>query len=330
MMTAMALTYDVPLSSLLEGFASVSPEFDLEITGITIDSRKIKTGDLFFACHCKYSNSIQFIKEAISAGACAIVAESDCLPEDADYNIPLFSVADLHSKIGIIAARFYGQPSRDMTVIGVTGTDGKTSVSYLLAQALSTGQKHTAGFIGTLGYGSVDNLEPGPNTTPDPITLQRLLADMKDQGISTVVMEVSSHGLDQYRVVGVDFDLAIFTNLGRDHLDYHNDIEDYSNTKQSFFTEYSIGKVVINLDDDVGGLILNKLGNNIQAVTYTIVNDLNLHLDTSFQTVAGKMDINPSGKMILELKTPWGEGYLETNFVGKFNAYNLMACLTSL
>ncbi len=238
-------------------------------------------------------------------------------------------MADLNNRTGVIASRYFGDPSSDMTVIGITGTNGKTSVSYTLAQALSSDNKQ-CGLIGTLGYGTVNELNDSLTTTPDPVTLHHLLADMQDKCISDIVMEVSSHALDQHRIAGINFDLGIFTNLSRDHLDYHNDIESYANTKRRFFTDYSIHKVVINIDDEVGDSILNNLDESVEVVAYTLVEDLTDINHLKFPIVAGKINIHSTNGMTLDLKTPWGEGRLETKLLGEFNAYNLLACIATL
>ena len=330
MMAAKAITEGMPLSSLLEGIFSIVPDEDLYITGISLDSRTIKPGDLFIACGSGSNNGIQYIDDAIKAGAIAVIVEVGCLPETVNYKVPVFNVEKLDTKTGIIAGHFYGQPSSELTIAGITGTNGKTSVSYLLAQALSVDCKQDCGLIGTLGYGSVKDLVPGPHTTPDPVTLQHLLADMRDQGFSNVVMEVSSHGLDQHRIAGVDFDLAVFTNLSRDHLDYHKDLAEYADAKKKFFTDYSVSKAVLNLDDELGRSILDVLDKKINTIAYTLVGDKDHSCQKSVPTITGQIKAGLSRKMVLELKTPWGDGFLESRLFGKFNAYNLMACVASL
>jgi len=329
MMAAISLTQGIPLSSLLQGFSPLSPTEDMEVTGLAIDSRAVEAGDLFIA----YREGTKFIDNAIHAGACAIVAEMDSLSDLVKSKVPVFYVTDLNSKAGTIASRFYGEPSRAMTITGVTGTNGKTSISYILAQALSFGDRD-CGLMGTLGYGTVNDLNEGLTTTPDPVTLQHLLFDMRDQDLSQVVMEVSSHSLDQHRIAGVDFDLGIFTNLSRDHLDYHGDIENYANTKRQFFTDYSISKAVINIDDELGQVIVGDLeqaiDQDIKVVAYTLVEDLESISESSVPLVAGKINSDTSNGIVLELTTPWGTGLLETNLLGKFNAYNLLACLAAL
>ena len=325
MMAAISLTDGIPLSELLNDFVSELPPGDLLVTGVAIDSRQVQPGDLFIA----YRQGANFIKDAVNAGASAVVAENFDLSGYEKREIPVFNVSGLNSKTGKIISRFYDNPSSKINMIGVTGTNGKTSVSYLLAQALSTGE-NKCGLFGTLGYGTLNNLKEAITTTPDPVTLQRLFYDMAKDNLRYVVMEVSSHGLDQGRVVGVDFDMGIFTNLTHDHLDYHGDIKNYANSKQKFFTEYPLKKAVINLDDELGKSIVNILDRNIEAVGYVLVDDLNVLPQTSIPLVAGKIDSNHENSLKIYLRTPWGNGSLESNLTGSFNAYNLLACVGAL
>ena len=330
MMAVRSIITGYPLSALLRGFMSATSFVDVNVTGIAIDSRKVLPGDLFIACRMDQRSAITYINKAISAGASAVVAEAGNLPESLQCSVPVVWIDNLISKTGFIADRFYGHPSGEMTAIGVTGTNGKTSVSHILAQTLSDSRKNLCGLIGTLGYGQIDNLVQGLNTTPDPITLHHLLANMRDQNITQVVMEVSSHGLDQYRIAGVDFDIAIFTNLSRDHLDYHGDMESYANAKRRFFTDYQIGKAVINLDDNFGRSLIEELSENVQVIAYSLDADANLQLNKNILLVSGKIVSELPEKLTLEINTPWGAGCLTSNLMGKFNAHNLLACLSAL
>jgi UDP-N-acetylmuramoyl-L-alanyl-D-glutamate--2,6-diaminopimelate ligase len=329
MMAASKLTSKRTLSSLLAGLVDVSEDQDMEVIGISLDSRNVKNGQLFIACNCEYSYGARYIDQAIKSGAGAIVTESGTRSETSIENIPVLYVKDLHLKTGIIASRFYDNPAQLMTVTGVTGTNGKTTISYIIAHALSYDSKNLCGLIGTLGYGPVNKLVHAVNTTPDPITTHKLLSQMRDQGIFQVVMEISSHGIDQHRIEGIDFDLAIFTNLSRDHLDYHGDMNDYAKTKLLFFTDYPIKKAVINIDDNLGKVILQNLNNEIEVVVYTLAGNVDDD-EKKIPKVVGKIEKSTLNQMSLMLMTPWGEGVLNSNLTGKFNAYNLMASLASL
>src|SRR3990167_2085398 len=196
------------LSFLLNKICSVSSIFDREITGLALDSRQVKSGDLFFAYKGTQLDGREFIDEAIQKGAVAILVEE----KTETHNVPIFIVENLNQKISEIAARFYNNPTKSLHIVGITGTNGKTSCSHFIAAAL---QQLTipCGIIGTLGYGVHGNIEPTHLTTPDAITLQKILANFLAKNIKTVTMEVSSHSLEQGRVDNIDFDIGIFTNL---------------------------------------------------------------------------------------------------------------------
>lgn len=330
MMNAKSLISGCPLESLLEGIVDKFPVTGINITGIATDSRKVTSGNLFIACIVGSVSNIQYINDAVKNGAVAVLIDENELPEPCICSVPVFRTKELVKKIGIIADRYYQHPSSDIRVVGVTGTNGKTSVSYLLTQCLETSSENGCGLIGTLGYGRINNLVPGPNTTPEPITLQALLADMRDRKLREVVMEVSSHGLDQYRVTGVRFNLAIFTNLSRDHLDYHKTLQDYAASKQRLFNEYGIKKHVINIDDELGKKIFNELPDDVEKAGCTLENHIYESEHNKEDLVYGKViDINPGG-MKVEIYSPWGKGILSTQFIGIFNLRNILSVLSAL
>ena len=206
-------------SNLLEPWVQNS-EFnlknDITVQGLALDSRDVAPGYVFFACLGEHVNGVRFIDDAIAQGAVAILVEGETVRVDWKDDVPLVYLPNLYEKAGLIAARFFDEPSHAMQVIGVTGTNGKTSVCYMLAQVLSALGKKTC-LIGTLGNGEIHALEKTAFTTPDPIALQYQLAAFRDAQVDVVVMEVSSHALSQGRVNGVAFDYAVFTNLSRDH-----------------------------------------------------------------------------------------------------------------
>ena len=324
MMTAISLTEGMPLSSLLQEYATVSPSDDLVATGVAIDSRLVQPGDLFIA----YRQGAKFIDEAINAGASAIVVENK-LEKLKNKDIPVFNVTALNNTAGRIISRFYDNPSSKLNMIGVTGTNGKTSVSYLLSQALTT-INSKCGLLGTLGYGTIDNLMNAITTTPDPVSLQKLMFDMAFEKMRYVVMEVSSHSLDQGRVSGIDFDMGIYTNLTHDHLDYHGDMNNYAKSKQLLFTEYPLKKAVINIDDQQGRSILNIIDQKIDVVGFTLLDDLENLPQLNIPLVAGKINPDHENGLKINLQTPWGQDSLESNLIGSFNAYNLLACVGAL
>lgn len=330
MMAAYTLPSGYPLDILLKNLTAETVLPDIHVTGITTDSRKVNPGDLFVAYRIGEHSSVPYIADAVKAGACAVVADAGSLPEVFPCSVPLYRIEQLYKVIGIIADRFYDHPSSGMTVIGVTGTNGKTSVSHLLAQSLSDGQGKTCGLIGTLGYGTAGNLIPGAHTTPEAIALHALLADMRDQKIKQVVMEVSSHGLDQYRIKGVEFDLAVFTNLSRDHLDYHQSMEAYADAKKRLFTDYGTGKAVINMDDQFGRKLIAGLPQSVESIAYTLSKETYDKYQGEYQIAYGEILPDVSGRIIINVYTPWGTGNLNSGLSGRFNASNLLACLSSL
>ncbi|MBP8185884.1 MAG: UDP-N-acetylmuramoyl-L-alanyl-D-glutamate--2,6-diaminopimelate ligase, partial [Pseudomonas sp.] len=219
----------MPLNQLLPEAAS-----SVLIRELTLDSRKVRPGDLFLAVPGTAQDGRLHIADAIARGAAAVAYEAEGAAEMRDSAADLIAMKGLSGQLSAIAGRFYGEPSRALRLIGVTGTNGKTSVSQLLAQALDLlGER--CGIVGTLGSGFYGELVQGQHTTPDPIGVQALLANLKQAGAKAVAMEVSSHGLDQGRVAALDFSVAVFTNLSRDHLDYHGTMAAYGAAKAALF-----------------------------------------------------------------------------------------------
>jgi len=209
---AIALGELLPTESLDQGIAR------LGITGLTLDSRKIKSGDAFVALQGGQAHGMQYAPGAEQAGA--VVVLTDKADDESRLSIPVVVIPELRSKLGGLAARYTDNPSAKMTLLGVTGTNGKTSVAYFIAQLLAP--SHDCGFVGTTGVGkSHKNLVQQERTTPDVIALHQTLAGLSAEDCKAVAMEVSSHALDQGRVDGVSFDIGVFTNLSHDHLDYH-------------------------------------------------------------------------------------------------------------
>ena len=318
------LTYSQTLSQLLQDLVDVANQDDVKITGMTADSRLVKTGDLFIAY--KNPDIMAYVKSAIDAGASAVVIESDQLPDIPKYSVPVIALPQLCAQAGLIAAKFFGHPSHDMNVIGITGTNGKTTVSYLIAQAIDIRSPGKSGLLGTLGYGPFNNICKGPNTTPEAVMLQNTFANLQQEKIDTVTLEVSSHGLEEYRVTGVEFDIAVFTNLSRDHLDYHQTMENYAESKRRLFSDYSIKKAVINLDDDFGRELIAEFQNKIELVGYT----LKPVSQNQIPVVSANIVSSNASGMTLQVNSPWGEGTLTSGLVGQFNASNLLASLSAL
>ncbi|HEX20038.1 MAG TPA: UDP-N-acetylmuramoyl-L-alanyl-D-glutamate--2,6-diaminopimelate ligase, partial [Acidiferrobacteraceae bacterium] len=245
------------LRTLLTGIADVTDMENVDVRGISLDSRNIENGFLFIALSGTVQDGSDFIADAVNRGAVAVLQDAATTP-NINVMVPLLAVTDLRAQAGRIADRFYDAPSSKLTVIGVTGTNGKTTCTQLLARALNKHSRRCA-VIGTLGNGFPDDLEECGHTTPDVVLLHRLLADFHRQGAEYVCIEVSSHALDQERTSGVVFDIAVFTNLSRDHLDYHGNMENYGVAKSRLFALPGLDAAVINSDDTFGQQLLNGI-----------------------------------------------------------------------
>lgn len=318
------------LSDLLAGLVEVDSACERDIRGLSLDSRKTQPGDLFFACPGTRADGRDFMDQAVRAGAAAIVREAaprEDGPQDGpDLSVPIFSLPKLDQQMGIIAGRFYHQATREVFMVGVTGTNGKTSVSHYLAQALSDDKQNPCGLIGTLGYGLYGNLEPISHTTPDVLTLHALVAELRERGAQSIVMETSSHGLAQGRVNGIAFNVAVFTNLSRDHLDYHADMSAYGQVKRRLFEMPGLRHAVINTDDAFGRELLETLPAGMQAVCYglTVPGGLGHR-----HVTADNLRLTGQG-LEMDVVTSWGEGRLQSPLLGRFNVANLLAALATL
>lgn len=297
---------------------------DIEIAGIAIDSRKVDSGYLFIAMPGLVADGRSFISQAIANGAVAVICEQNGFLLDADYSVPVITVSGLQQHTGLIADKFYGSPSESLTVIGVTGTNGKTTCTQLLAQALNSGSTRCA-VIGTLGCGFPDALDETFHTTPDVITVHRLMSEFSEAGAEYVCMEVSSHALTQGRVNGVVFDIAVFTNLSRDHLDYHGNMEAYGNAKSMLFDYPGIRFCVINIDDDFGKELIARFQQSGNETGMTLlrygVGQGDIHT-LSYETLG-------SGLKITAI-TPAGKIDLHSRLFGHFNVSNLLAVIATL
>ncbi len=231
-------------------------EADLEISDLCADSRAVSAGALFCAWPGMTVDGRDYISQAVAKGAVAIVCEEEGFEAPDACAVPIIRVAGLQRRLGQLADEFFAQPSSDLQVFGVTGTNGKTTCCYLLAQTFANMGMQSA-VIGTLGYGPIDRLQPTSHTTPDAISVHRQLAELRDAGVTQVCMEVSSHALDQGRVNGVRFYSTLFTNLSHDHLDYHGDMQTYGFAKQRLFTDFASELAVINANDELGSNLLD-------------------------------------------------------------------------
>ncbi|MEW7980506.1 MAG: UDP-N-acetylmuramoyl-L-alanyl-D-glutamate--2,6-diaminopimelate ligase [Candidatus Sedimenticola endophacoides] len=320
------------LSRLLSGLAVVAAGEERTVRGLTLDSRRLAPGDLFLACAGTRHHGMAFAEQAIRAGAAAILYEPDSewFPERIEAKgyaarLPVIAVEGLGRRVSALAGTFFGHPSRALRLVGVTGTNGKTSCSQFLAQALEG--DHRCGVIGTLGNGFPGALEPGAHTTPDPVELQALLRGMLEAGAESVAMEVSSHALDQGRAEDLRFDIALFTNLSRDHLDYHGSMAAYGASKRRLFQMPGLKAAVLNLDDPFGRGLLRDLSPEVEAVGYGL--DPSGAAGVGRWVAAGRVDASLDG-MRIAIHGSWGEGTLHTPLLGRFNVSNLLAVLAVL
>ena len=250
------------MKRLTELFNLPALSSDIEINRLVLDSRKVKKGDLFVAVKGHQIDATQFIGQAISAGAGAILAETDSpdahLGVEYYQQIPLIYYYRLSADLSEIADKFYVSPSKKLTLVGVPGTNGKTTVSQLLAQwAQRLG--HKAAVMGTIGNGLLGQIVEAKNTTGSAIEIQSSLASFVNAGADFAAIEVSSHGLVQHRIEALNFNAAIFTNLSRDHLDYHGTMEEYAEAKKRFFFELQPELQILNADDPIGAQWLSEL-----------------------------------------------------------------------
>lgn len=307
-------------SELLKPWTEVSG--DCEITGLCNDSRKVQAGDLFIAYPGAAADGRLYIAEALAAGAVAVVYEPREWPLR-DYPPSSFLGAPLPQlarHLAAIASRFYDDPSKKMNVTGITGTNGKTTIAYQLAQAhalLGT----RAAYLGTIGQGETNQLQPLANTTPDALALQSLFAHYHQRHIDQVCMEVSSHALAQQRVDCIHFNQAIFTNLTHDHLDYHGTMEAYAAAKAALFKKSNLQWAIVNRDDAYAEQMIAAIHPPCRLLTYGIYESADIR--------ALDWDVSLSGTRI-DVESPWGEYQLQINALGFFNIYNALAVFSSL
>ena len=289
-------------------------------TRVTSDSRQVGAGDAFAAWPGTRVDGRAFIPDAIARGAGSVLWEARDFRWNAGWDVPNAGVERLAAKLGYVANAIYGSPSRQLWMVGVTGTNGKTTTSQWIAQGMSDAGR-PCGVIGTLGIGMVGALVPAPNTTPDAAVFHETLARFRAEGAKAVAMEVSSIGLDQGRVNGATFDIAVFTNLTRDHLDYHGTMADYGNAKARLFSWPGLACSVINADDPYGQRLIDEVrGRGGRALSYGLANA---------EVAATGLAMGSRG-YALSVATPWGRGAVETGIVGAFNVSNLLATLGAL
>ena len=349
------------LQCLLKSLSDLTPQqSSIQINNITNDSRSVTKNTLFLAYKGEKSDGRKYIQQAIEKGAVAICYEPEENSLGATHHPPftkgviMVPIPNLKVIQSTIAARFYDFPSTKVPVICVTGTNGKTSVTHFIAQALNfitpfdkggreiqtqseSNRGDFCGIIGTIGYGFLPELKKTINTTPDGVQLQKIFSELIDQGAKTITMEVSSHALDQQRTNDIQFHTAVFTNLTQDHLDYHITMEKYRDAKELLFQQPGLKNAIINIDDDAGKYFAHKLRTQnvserklqsthlnfamqvekLNIVTYSLHNkNASIHVEKCIPTERG---------FDLKIKTPWGVGEFHLPLIGEFNIYNVLA-----
>lgn len=313
--------HSMPLAELLAGEAPLPAGFNPAIQGLSVDSRDLHEGDAFIALAGGSTHGLRFLEQARAAKVAAILFETPA-PANADLPGNAIAVDGLRAKLGRLADRFYDSPSTAMSMTGVTGTNGKTSTVQLIAQALSL-HGDTVGTIGTLGAGLYGRHVAGERTTPDVIAVHRLLAQMRKQGASHVAMEVSSHALEQGRVDQVAFRIAVFTNLTRDHLDYHGTMEAYGLAKAKLLSWPTLQAVVINLDDEFGTRLLDSVNPGVRLIGVSSRGAGNavLRAESPKLSPQGLQFTLSEGASAIEISSP---------LLGRFNIDNLLAVAGTL
>jgi UDP-N-acetylmuramoyl-L-alanyl-D-glutamate--2,6-diaminopimelate ligase len=313
------------LAELLDGMATLplEPQYqDIQIKGITLDSREVTKGFVFFALSGSVEHGLKYAQQVIDSGANAIIYEpSGSEAYELDDGIPHLAIKGLGIKLAQLAKRFYQKPSKKVDVIGITGTNGKTTCSQFLLQLLPH-----CGVIGTLGWGDKERLYKTQNTTPDVLTVQRLLAAFANNNKETIVMEVSSHGLQQGRVDAVDFKAAVFTNLSRDHLDYHGSMDDYLQAKLLLFKNSGLKYVVVNTDDKYSQQFLDTVKKKVKCWAFSRSGK---NLVLAENVTAENIEYRLSG---IKCVVCWGakKASLQTSIMGNFNLENILAVITVL
>ncbi|MGC9456546.1 MAG: UDP-N-acetylmuramoyl-L-alanyl-D-glutamate--2,6-diaminopimelate ligase [Halothiobacillaceae bacterium] len=305
------------------------------VSGLRDDSRQVTPGDLFFARSGAHVEGVRFARDAMSRGAAGVVVPAhmaDAARADLPDGAPLIPVPDVLEVMASAANRFHADPLSDLRLVGVTGTNGKTSVARFIAGALAT-VTGPVGKIGTLGVTLMDRdherqLAETVNTTPGTLALFEALAAIRDAGARYAVMEVSSHALTQRRLAGVPLEVGVFTNLSRDHLDYHGDLESYFEAKALLFTHPGLREAVINMDDRHGRILLERFGDRLSCWAFGL-GDAPWEAGDSQQVHATDLRYSRDG-LALSVETGFGSGSIQSPLFGAFNASNLLAALAAL
>ena len=317
------------LADLTAGLATEPVPGDIVVRDITLDSRAASPGSLFLACRGRTSHGLTFAQQAVARGASAVLYEDTAGQGKPDLGSDIFvaAVPELSQHVGTIADRFFGAPSAAVTVVGITGTNGKTTCAWLLAQALQYCDRPAA-YMGTLGFGVPPSIKATEHTTPDAVSVHRQIATLRDLGAECVCMEVSSHAIDQDRVGAVRFNTAAFTNLTRDHLDYHGTMEAYGAAKARLFQWPSLTHRVINVDDAFGAELATQLSSSRLVITSRAPAPV-ASLKHAEQVRAVRATPEPAG-LAIDIESSWGNVGLTVPLIGEFNVDNVLTVLAVL
>ena len=287
----------------------------VEVKSIDFDSRTVRPGSLFVAIRGQTADGIQYVAEAVTRGAVAVVSENRL---ELGAHVAAIRVADARRALAELACAFHGHPSRGLKVAGITGTNGKTTIAYLLRDILRDTGLHP-GLVGTVAYEFGDHALPARRTTPEAPVLQKLFRQMADAGCDSVAIEVSSHAIDLQRIHGTDFDVGVFTNLTQDHLDYHGSMDRYFDAKARFFQALEEGRVaVVNADDPWGRRLLEANAERLECLPYGLSDNAAVR--------ARDIRLDADGSRFL-ISTPWGEGRVHLQLLGRFNIQNALAAV---
>ena len=306
---------DIGLATLLAGMTGDDRLPDVRVSGLSLDARLLERGDAFVALGGRQAHGMDYLADAIEAGAAAVIYDG-IREVPPDCPLPAVAVEGLNDQLPVLARRVWGDMT-DMDLVAVTGTNGKTSVAWLLAQAID------GAMIGTLGVGRPGRHDPGSLTTPDLFSVYRSLARLRNQGLTRVVLEASSHALDQQRLAGLQFTTAIFTTLGHDHLDYHGDLEAYGKAKARLFRDLSSRRQIINIDDIFGMNLARELKSSPGRITYGIQTREPVDLRGCL------LAANRSG-LKAELSSQGQAMIVKAPLLGRINLYNLLVVAAEL
>ena len=308
------------LRELLNGvdFTEIKGDNGIEVSGVSFNSNEVKDNYLFIALRGENTDGHKYIDSAVRNGAKALIVEK--LPEIDSEEISIVRVKDSKAALAVISANFFNRPTEELTLVGITGTNGKTTITYLLESIWNQEQKKS-GVIGTIDYRYGNNIRQSSMTTPESLDLMRMFREMKDEGVEAVAMEVSSHAIDKNRVAGCQFNAAVFTNLTQDHLDYHNSMEDYFNVKKRLFTEFLAKSQkqnkysIINIDDPYGAKLGQELVDNV--ITFSNTNhNATFYAESSTITEQG---------IEADIQTPKGVLKVNSTLFGEHNLSNILA-----